>query len=165
MEIRNTLNNIYKPIHTMGRNLLKDLLDLGYNAKLCYCNMHEVKIDEKYQTEYFPLPEIVISDIAIYADLGISLDLTAWLELTITRETALMIDYNELSKHTYLEVYGANDYLQDFYNEKMCPLNVKDIIEGTDEQQIHLCFYLNDCNIETVKSLMNYLHQKSIISM
>jgi hypothetical protein len=138
--------------------------ELGYDAKLCYCNLHEVKVDGEYVTEYFPLPEIEIDNMAICADLGISLDMTVWFEITITREAALSINYSELTKDTHLEVYGAENYLKDFYNDDMCSENVINAIEASNETQIHLCFYLSSCDKETIKSFVTYLQNKAIIN-
>ena len=116
MDNRTLLNTLYKELHELGADLLRAVQALGYEARLCYHNLHEVRVDGEFQTEYFPLPEIEISGIA---DLGVSLDKSLWLELTVARQAALQLDYPSLARLARLEVYGADDYLRDFCNADM----------------------------------------------
>ncbi|NLD33827.1 MAG: hypothetical protein GX653_02855 [Clostridiales bacterium] len=101
------LNDIYEPLHRAGMDLLNAVRALGYDARLCYCNLHEVKERGTYHTEYFPLPEVEINGAALAADLGIALDGSAWLEIKVSRADTLALDYAALAAQTNLTVYGA----------------------------------------------------------
>lgn len=157
MEHRALLNEIYEPFHRAGVEALRAIRALGYDAKMGYYNLHEVKVDGVYEKEFFPLPEITIFGIATSADCGIALDKTAWLELTIPREQALAIDYVTLANTTRLEVYGADAYLVDFYNAEMSIEPVRALIEASTEREIHLYFPLPDCDGGAIQMLLKQL--------
>ncbi len=157
---RDRLNGIYKPLHEAGKILLRTIKDLGYEAKLSYYNMHYVKVDGEYQIEYFPLPEVGIAGVGFYGDFGISLDGSIWFELTVSKERALILDYKKLSQVAPIEVYGAQDYLADIYNERLDIESMKQAIDNINEKEIHICFYLKDSEAGTVKSLTELLNKQ-----
>jgi hypothetical protein len=161
MDDRTLLNTLYKELHELGVGLLKAVRALGYDARLCYHNLHEVRVDGVFQTEYFPLPEIEIFNVA---DLGISLDKSLWLELTITREAALQLDYPSLAQAARLEVYGADDYLGDFCNAEMGFTLTRERIAASNEQAVHLCFYPPDNDPAALTALLKTLTEARILA-
>ena len=165
MDIRAELNVFYKPLHQKGRKALSIIRGLGFNAKFGYYNLHEVLIEGEYQTEYFPLPEIKISGAGQSADLGISLDGTAWLEITIKKETALSVCYSKLLETYNFEIYGANDYLTDFYHAGMDCGNISHLIENSAEDEIHVCFKITELNAEYIERLITALSEYKILSL
>ena len=61
------------------------------------------------------MPALEITGEGANADLGLSIDGNAWLELHVPREQVLQLDYEALAKScSQLEIYGAQDYLTDF---------------------------------------------------
>ncbi len=130
---------------------------LGYNARLCYCNLHEVKVEGGYQTEYFPLPEVEIRDGALSADLGIALDGSVWLEVTLSRDEALALYYKALAARAALAVYGTEQYLNDYLNETLPPAETAARIRQSNESHIHLCFSLPNADAGAVRALLEDL--------
>ncbi len=130
---------------------------LGYNARLCYCNLHEVKVDGVYQTEYFPMPEVEIRDAALSADLGIALDGSVWLEVTLSRDEALALYYKALAARAALAVYGTEQYLNDYLNETLPPAETAARIRQSNESHIHLCFSLPNADAGAVRALLEDL--------
>lgn len=167
METRELLNSIYRPLHEEGKAVCSAITKNGYRAKLGYFNMHEIKINNAYQTEYFPMPEIEIYDIAVYADVGISLDSSMWMELTIGREQALRINYEKLAEKAAPEVYGANNYLYDFFGPASEPSDIKNIINlisSSKEDQIHLQFSFETVDPDALLALLDYLRETKVIT-
>lgn len=167
METRELLNSIYRPLHEKGRAVCSAITKNGYRARLGYFNMHEVKVDNVYQTEYFPMPEIDIYDIALYANVGISLDLSMWMELTIDRERALGINYEKLAEKAVPEVYGANNYLHDFFGPASDPSDIKNIINlifSSEEDQIYLQFSFQTADSDALLALLGYLRENKVIA-
>lgn len=105
-----------------------------------------------------------ISGAALAADLGIALDGSAWLEITVSRTHALALDYAALAAQTILTVYGAQDDLVDFFNEEMLPAETIDKIRRSDEVQVHLCFRLTSADASGVQALMGYLTDQRVIT-
>lgn len=155
--LRAQLNDIYRPLHESGKVVLKIIRGLGYEARLIYCNLHETLVEGAFQTEYFPLPEIAIAGVANAADFGIGLDFSAWLELTLDRDLALSIDYAELSARFTVEVYGAEDYLSDFYHAGMDAHDIANRIIQSDESEIHICFRFAGVEEESMREAFAYL--------
>lgn len=162
MDNRSLLNSIYEPLDRTGRTVLKEVRELGYTAALNYYNLHEVKVDGAYQTEYFPLPEIEIRDQRLNADFGISLDMTGWLELTVSREKALDIDYEMLGRDWEIEVYGAENYLADYCRGRDGADEVKALIAASDEQQIHINVTVRSLDAESIRQLFALLRDLGI---
>ena len=163
MNTRDHLNSIYAPLHRAGVEALRQIQAIGFSATLGYYNLHEVIVDGQYQTEYFPLPEIAINGIASAADFGISLDGSAWLELTLSREAALAADYGALANRWRFEVYGAENYLTDFTYTCDAPNEVKDAILASGEAELHVGFHLDTWNSEALSGLFQSLERAGLI--
>ena len=161
---REQLNDFYAPLHRAGTAMLKTVRALGYNARLCYCNLHEVKVEGGYQTKYFPLPEVEIRDAALSADLGIALDGSVWLEVTQSRNEAMALDYEALAARAALAVYGTEQYLNDFLNETLPPAETAARIWQANDSHIHLCFSLPDAEEGKVRALLGHLIACRVIS-
>lgn len=116
-EIREYLNRIYEPLHRQAIARLDAIQKTGYTTHLRYFNLHEVKVNGAYQKEYFPMPVIEVEGISNAADVSLSLDGSAWLELTVDPQVALLLDYAKLYAHMPVEVYGASGLLVDFLNK------------------------------------------------
>lgn len=130
----NALNEIYEPLHKKAKNIYKEIVSRGYKASFGWYNMHSVKCNGDYLTEFFPIPIITIDSIG---DVGLDLDSTS-IEVTISKEKALKIDYDDLIKNYSIEVYGVDDFLSDFYNKSMLSSEIKTNIQNSNETQIHI---------------------------
>lgn len=95
--------------------------------------------------------------------MGLSIDGRAWLELHIPREQALRLDYEALVKSfPQLEIYGAQDYLTDFYHVGMEAQAVLNRVESSGEKEIHLCFFLESGDEKNVSEQLKYLSRQGI---
>ncbi|WP_242866812.1 DUF3201 domain-containing protein [Abyssisolibacter fermentans] len=144
MNKHNILNEIYEPLHKKVKSIYKEVVDNGYKASIGWYNMHSVKYNDDFLTEFFPIPIITIESIG---DIGLNID-SIFFETTISREKALEVDYASLIEKYSIEVYGADDYLTDFYNKNMLLSDIKTRIQGSKETQICIALYF-DMNIET----------------
>lgn len=162
MDKRSLLNSVYEPLDRTGRAVLNAVRELGYSASIGYYNLHEVKVDGEYQTEYFPLPEIEIRDERLNADFGISLDRTGWLEITVARETALSLDYEKLGCDWEIEVYGVGDYLSEYYYGRERASEVRSFIEASEEKQIHIMFTVRSLDKEEICRLFALLRDLGV---
>ncbi|NLE06996.1 MAG: hypothetical protein GX638_19625 [Crenarchaeota archaeon] len=156
---RNLLNVIYQALHEKAKVLLKAIRGMGYTANLHYCNLHESLVNGCYAVEYFPLPEIEISGLTESADLGIALDGSAWLELTLKKADSLMVDYERLAGLCTFEIYGAFNYREDFYRPGMDPGMIKPMIKESKESEVHINFLLEESSEEAVASLFSLLEE------
>lgn len=81
-----------------------------------------------------------------------------FIETKMKSETALKYDFSKLLKYKF-EVYGIQEYLNDFYNDS---LDTKDIIEKikkSDEAEIGICFKIQyDC-IEQILEIIECLNK------
>lgn len=157
------LNAVYRPLHRKGRGLLKAVSSLGYGAQLRYCNLHERLENGKCQVMYFPLPEIEITGMALNADLGVCLDHSAWLEVTLTKQDALTLDYVTLAQHGRLTVYGAAHYREDLLNEHMEPAGTIQRIAQTREEKVCLHFAIESADTQSMQTLVKTLVQQKVI--
>jgi len=123
LNLVNQLNDIYKPIWDRATDIGRDLQELGYSITKGFYNNHSVRIDGSFVTEFFPIPVITVKGVG---DIGVDLDYI-WLEVVISKEKALSIDYNGIAKEYKFEIFGSQNYLKDIYNEQIA---ISDIIPG-----------------------------------
>lgn len=138
------LNEIYRPLHEKGCILARTLRAQGFDVCLTYCNGHEIRRCGRWQTEYFPMPELELQTAIGPADLGLRLDGSVWCELHLSRARALKLDYSALSAAYGIEVYGAENYLEDFYHPSLCTEAVAARIAASAEQDICIQAELGD---------------------
>lgn len=147
----NALNEIYEPLNRKMANIYKEIKNKGYKVSNGWYNMHSVKYKKNFLIEFFPIPVITIEDIG---EIGVDLD-SIFLETTISKEKALNIDYDALIRKYSIEVYGADDYLTDFYNSSMSSSDIKTRIQNSSETQIHIATYLSkDANVEKILKIL-----------
>ena len=108
-------NAIYKEVHNKAEKLSEALKKAGYNGEFGYFNMHSINIDNEFYTEYFPIPVFTIDE---YTDIDMNFDSIS-IETTVSRKALLSVDYEELAKKYKFEVYGVENYLEDYYNENL----------------------------------------------
>ena len=119
------------------------LSDAGFSATHGFYNNHYVRRGGDFAVEHFPISVLSVDGIG---DIGIDID-SVWVEVKITKDRAMAIDYPLLAKTNKIEVYSADDFLSDFYNEYIDPCEVAGKIGSSDESMICVLFYFNaGCN-------------------
>lgn len=124
------LNEIYTPLAGRAEALTRRLKAAGYSVCMGWYANHSVKLEGKYETEVFPIPVVAVDGLG---DIGFDLD-GVFLELQLPREKALDFDYGQLPEGA--EVYGAEDYLGNFYRPGMDPEEVLRRIRESREETV-----------------------------
>lgn len=144
------LNEIYAPLSHKARELRKALEAEGIHASWGWYAFHSVKVEGEYQTEEFPIPVVTAGEVC---DLGLDLD-RIFLELQLSRERALTLDWEKLSPEA--EVYGAEAYLEDFYHPGMDMGDIRRRIEESGEATV--CITGNFPKETGVEELLKAVH-------
>jgi len=131
------LNLIYEPLYKYTMKLVNELKELNYDAQWGFYGFHSIRHKDEFITEFFPIPVITVRDIC---DIGVDLN-HIFIEGKLTREAAMKFDYSLLQDYTF-EVYGINDYLNDFYNSKLDVEGIGRRIEESKEKEIGIQIFL-----------------------
>ena len=149
------LNSIYIPMHNKCVELCQYLRDKGCKVSSGFYNNHSIKINDDFATEYFPIPVISVESIG---DIGIDID-NLWLEVVLSKENALKIDYNTLSDKYSFEIYGIENYLSDMYNKHINLLEIENNIKQSEETRVCIAFDLPfDVNVDEILAISQSLH-------
>ncbi|HZU87274.1 MAG TPA: DUF3201 domain-containing protein, partial [Anaerolineaceae bacterium] len=108
------LNRVYQPVYEQMKSILKELKAQGYPCEWGFYNQHSIKQAGTWVLEYYPIPVITVKDVC---EIGLDMDHT-FIECKLKREMALAFDFSFFNKYKY-EVYGIEDFLNDFYNETL----------------------------------------------
>lgn len=112
MEIKE-LNDFYKLLDDRANEIVSSFLKThgGFKHTIGYYNGHYSKDDDgNYKLDYYPIPVISVFNIC---DIEINLYNTS-LSTKLKRKNALAFDYSKLKDYDF-EVYGVDDYLDDYY--------------------------------------------------
>ncbi|MCL1819255.1 MAG: DUF3201 domain-containing protein [Oscillospiraceae bacterium] len=154
MEVLNYLNEIYAPICAKYDEIRKALKKSGIQIKSGFFNNHSVKHNGVFVTETFPIPVISLNGIG---DIGIDID-CVWLEIKLSKEKALRMDYHQIASEYRFEIYGEEDYLCDIYNDEMRVSDITANIENSQETTLCICFYFNnEVNIDELLKVVDTL--------
>jgi len=132
------LNSIYKPLYERTKSILDELKKNGYKCKWGYFGQHYIKHNNNWIVEYFPIPVIDVNGIC---DIGIDLD-HIFIEYKMLKQTALECDFNKLTKYKF-EIYGVENYLNDFYNAEMDLNNINSRILESEEKELGISIFLD----------------------
>lgn len=125
------LNAVYAPLRARASELTGLLVQAGFDARWGWYGDHSVRIEGEYRTQEFPIPVVDVADLC---DVGFGLD-GCWLELHLSRAQALAFDWKQLPEDA--EVYGAEDFLSDFYHAGMDMDGIARRIAESGEKHIH----------------------------
>ena len=147
------LNDIYKPIYEYLQSLLKALKKSDYDYEWRFYNNHSIKKDNQWHLEYYPIPVVTVKDIC---DIGIDIS-HIFIEGKMKKEKAIGFDWKLISDYKF-QVYGVEDYLNDFYNSSLKIDDITERIIQSNESEIGIEFYfryLEEINIilELIKKL------------
>lgn len=154
----NTLNEIYIKLQE-EKGIITEYLDSEfYDYMVGYFPYHSFKENDEFYLEYYPIPVITLSK---RLDIGIDVN-QIFFEMKLSREEACTFDYNELAMY-HFEVYGIEDYYNDFYLED----NIEAIttnIENSIEQEVGLSILIVKDNItEATREILEYFKMKELI--
>jgi len=109
------LNGVYAPLRQRAQAFTARLNSAGHHAAWGWYADHTGKIDGEYCTEHFPIPVIDVAGGSCGGgcDVGFHID-EVFVEFQLTRGQIGSFDFGRLPGS--LEVYGAEDYLRDFYH-------------------------------------------------
>ena len=150
------LNGFYEPMWNKAMDVKNNLTAAGYAASLGFYNNHYVKDGKDFAIEYYPIPIITVAEIS---DIGIDID-TYWIEIHLDKDRAALQDYPELTRLYNLEVYGAEGFYLDFYNNQTDPYEVAEKIKNSNETLINVTFYF-DFHTKT-DELINVIKQFTV---
>ena len=147
------LNNIYEPLNECKTKIINYLNLNRYSYKWGYYSGHYVKSNNKWLLEHFPIPVITVEDIC-----DIRVDLAhIFIEGKLKRECALKFDFSLLKEYRF-EVYGVQDYLNDFYNAGLSIEGIKDRILSSNEAEIGVSLFIShEGAIENILSILGTL--------
>ncbi len=134
-----TLNNIYKPLYDYVKTTVDRLKSCGYKCEWGYYNYHYIRRNNDWALEYFPIPVIEVNGMC---DIGIDLN-HIFIEYKLIKKAALKYDFKKLKKYKF-EIYGVEEYLDDFYNENMDFEGIKGRIDKSEETTIGISIFLNE---------------------
>lgn len=137
-QVFKTLNAIYQPIYEYTQCFLKDLKGLGYAFEWNFHNNHYIRKDGEWLVEYYPIPVVTIKNIC---DIGIDIN-HIFIESKIKKEKVIELDWKMFSDYRF-EVYGADNYLEDFYNSSLSLEALPQKINQSNEKEICVAFYFS----------------------
>ncbi|GAA4298017.1 hypothetical protein GCM10023142_37950 [Anaerocolumna aminovalerica] len=140
------LNDIYKPVYEYLKCLLKALKELNYDYEWKFCNNHSIRKDNQWILEYYPIPLVTVKDIC---DIGIDIN-HIFIECKMKKEKIIGFEWKLISDYNF-DVYGVEDYLNDFYNSSLKLDDITERIIHSNENEIGIEFQLR------------FLEEKSII--
>lgn len=156
---REELNEVYKKLESKMHDIAAPFISLhnGFDFICGYYNGHYHKDSEgKYVMDYFPIPVITVDGLC---DIEIDLDKVS-ISTKLKREAALGYEYEKLSEYAF-EVYGVEEYLDDFYVEgNTYPELVKNI-ENSEEKEIGFSFmFSGDVGAEEIYKVVKFLRKE-----
>lgn len=149
------LNRYYEKINKTALFLLNEIRQYAPDAKLLWYNLHEVKRNGKYETEFIPLPEVEADFSDGHIDFGVSFMNEIWAEITVSAEKALNMDLSGIASEREIEIYGSENYIVDFYSEGMDIESAKEKIKISGEKEIKIFFVPKEENNDIISYIMN----------
>lgn len=148
MEEIEVLNNIYESMCKTSKYIQKILKENGYGSKKGFYNNHSVRDKNgNWVTEYFPISVITVEQLC---DIGIDIK-SVFIETKMKKEKAVKFDFRPFLKYKF-EVYGIEEYLNDFYNDTLMIEDIGKRIEISREREIGIEFQIaKDCMDDIIK--------------
>lgn len=154
------LNSIYKPLNDCKTKIINCLNLNGYGYKWGYYSGHYVKNNNEWLLEQFPIPVISVEEIC---DIGIDV-IHIFIEGKLKRECALKFDFTLLKEYRF-DVYGVEDYLNDFYNTGLSIEGIKEKILRSNEDEIGVSVFIShEEPIENILSVLGTLKRLGFYS-
>lgn len=148
------LNEIYAPVIRRAQSISAALSARGFAHKTEFHNGHFIKDGADFVEELFPIPVIGVEGLC---DVEIQPDCV---EVTskLSREQAMKFDYTTLRGD--FEIYGVENYLDDFYNKDMSTDGIADRIARSDESEIFFGFsFADDADAEAIAEFAEFIEK------
>ncbi|HMM32930.1 MAG TPA: hypothetical protein PKB13_14265 [Clostridia bacterium] len=129
------LNGVYEPLCARSKALCSYLKEQGVTFTRGFYNLHAVRKGDGFFTEHFPIPVVTAQGLG---DFGFELD-HIFFEAVLPREKALCFDFAALARGYNIEVYGAEDFLTDFYHTGMDMAELRERLLKSAEREVCLC--------------------------
>ena len=133
------LNKIYYRLEMKQMELFQGLFHRVFELKSGFYNGNYHR-DSKglYVREHYPIPVIEVRG---YCDVEINLE-NITVSTKLTKKKAVEYNYGKLEEYSF-EVYGVEDYLQDFYEPGMVTEELQAAIKKSEEKEIGFSFKFN----------------------
>ncbi len=128
MNTLETLNNIYSKLHEEKNQITDYLTENDIPHNVAYFPFHSFKQDDEFYLEQYPIPVIQVMN---KIDVGIDTD-KVFFEFRFLREAALEFDFKVFEMFDF-EVYGIEDYYDDFYFDNIEEIHTN-IMNSTEEE-------------------------------
>lgn len=147
------LNLLYEPAIKTIELICKTLKSKKIDYKLGFYNNHEIKVDNKFVKEIYPIPVISCNVNNIEMDIGIDIAIDnnymGFIELTLNKKDILNFDFDKLNGFGF-EVYGLENCLEDYYFGDL--EKTKEFIRQSTEKNFHI-----GINIKNIKQIKNFI--------
>lgn len=110
MKEREILNHTYMTLHEEKKQICEYLQENGLSYTVGYFPYHTFKEADAFYREEYPIPVIQVVQTI---DIGIDID-KVFFEFNIAKEAAIDFDFHIFENYQF-EVYGSEDYLEDYY--------------------------------------------------
>ena len=137
------LRRVYDRLEACAAALLGALRAAGFSARMGFFNGHYRKDDSgQYRRDSYPIPEL---EVECLCDVEIGPE-----EITVSallsREDALSLDPAALSGFDF-QIYGAEDYLLDFWEPGMSAAALRERIRQSSEAEIGFSFTVSEADV------------------
>ena len=150
---RNQLNEVYKKLDQKARAISKLL-----NSDFGYFNGHYNKnAHGDYEMDYCPIPVISLKGVC---DIEIDLNQIS-VTTKLSRENAISYEFEKLKSFSF-EVYGVENYLDDFYAAGDTISNMKERIKSSKEKSVFFSFcFPFDVAVSVVCEFISFIEKES----
>ena len=129
------LNAVYEPLCVRSKALCAYLKEQGTACTRGFYNLHAVRKGDGFFTEHFPIPVVTAQGLG---DFGFELD-HVFFEAVLPHEKALCFDFAAFAREYDIEVYGAEDFLTDFYHTGMDIAGLHERLLKSEKREVCLC--------------------------
>ena len=149
---RRQLNEIYAKLDKKAQDIAK-LLGCDYG----YYNGHYHKNETgNYEKDYFPIPVISVKGLC---DVEIDLDGIS-VTAKLTKDRAISYDFEKIKSFNF-EVYGVENYLEDFYVLGDTIASMIEKLSNCKEENVFFSFYFtNDTPVDTICKLVKLIEEE-----
>lgn len=130
------LNKTYYRLEMKQMELFQGLFHRLFELKRGYYNGNYHRDQGgNYVREYFPIPVIEVKG---YCDVEINLNDIS-VSTKLTKKNALEYNFDKLKGYSF-EVYGVENYLQDYYEPGMTTTELQEVIKKSEEKELGFSF-------------------------
>ena len=156
---RDEMNEIYRGLENRMHRIVAPFASLhkGFDFSCGYYSGHYHKnVEGKYVMDFFPIPVVTVKGLC---DIEIDLDKVS-VSTKLRREVALKYSYEKMSGYEF-EVYGVDEYLNDFYVKGNSYSELVENIASSKEIEIGFSFlFSEDVGAEEIYKCVKFLRKE-----